>query len=167
LLQYAVVIDEILQIGGIQLGKQRIEKTAAFLTGAGDDLDIVRCDDDTRKAADVPGEFLIGDAVRKELFLAIATEDADHRGLFALVVEFAFDAEARGAFEDIGLVAAGEIALGETQVIEGVQQVSLADAVIATDTHDPLMKAEPGLFIIFELNECYFFYPKQGSQIRV
>jgi hypothetical protein len=103
-------------------------------------------------------EFLIGDAVCRELFFAVAAQDADHRGLLAFVVENAFDAEAGCAFLHVGLVAPGEIASGETQIVQRVEQVRFAYAVVATDTHDPLVKAEAGLFIVLELNERYFIY---------
>ena len=45
LLQYFVVFDEILQVFGIQLGKEGVEEPPPFFAAAGDDLNIVRGDD--------------------------------------------------------------------------------------------------------------------------
>ncbi len=83
-----------LQIDRVELGEKGVEEPASFFTAAGDDLDIVGSDDDARKAADMPGEFLIRLSVGKELFLPILAKDTDHGCRLSRIVEMTFDPEA-------------------------------------------------------------------------
>ena len=51
------------------------------------------------------------------------------------------------------LVLARKIALGKAQVIDGVEQIGLSNAIAASDAYDPLVKLEGGLFVVFELHQ--------------
>ena len=107
------------------------------------------------------GEFLIGLASREEFLFPRFTQDTNDVGDLALLLEMTFDPEARRPFLDVLLVAAGEIAFGETKVIDSVKQVSLPHAIVATETHNPFRKPEGCLAVVLELKERYIFYRKQ------
>jgi hypothetical protein len=51
------------------------------------------------------------------------------------------------------LVGFGEVAFSKAQVIDRIQQVGLANAIIAANSHDPFPELEIRLFIILELYE--------------
>lgn len=78
-----------------------------------------------------------------------------------------FDPEPGGSPQYIGLVAAREIASGEAEVIQGIQEVGLADAIIAADADDPFIEAEGGLRIVLEADKRYLFYPEQKVKLAV
>ena len=157
LLQDLVVFDQVLQVVRVELGKKGVQETPAFLTAAGDDLHIVRGDDDTGETTDMTGEFLIPFATREEFLFPCLTQDANDVGELALLLKMAFDPEARRPLLDILLVAAGEIAFGETKIIDGVEQVGLTNAIVATETHDPFRKPEGCLAVVLELKQRYIF----------
>ena len=110
---------------------------------------------------DMPGEFLVGLSVDKELFLPILAKDTDDGCRLSCIVEMTFDPEACGATKHIRLIAACEITAGKTEIVEGVQQIGLSDAVITADADDPLVKAERGFPVVLKTHERYLFYPQQ------
>jgi hypothetical protein len=157
LLEDLIVFDEALQVAAVQLGKEGIEESSALLTAAGDDLYVIGGDDNAGKAADMVGELLIGLVVQGKFLLAVLTQDAKYLVGLALLLKMPLDTEAGVAFTDILLVGFGEIALGEAEVIDRIEQVGLADAIIATNADDPVLELEGGLGIILELDERYLF----------
>jgi hypothetical protein len=72
-----------------------------------------------------------------------------------------FDAEAGRAPVYALLVGPGKIALGKTEVIQCIQQVGLADAVVAANADDPFLKPEKGLGVVLELYDGYILYAEQ------
>jgi hypothetical protein len=66
-----------------------------------------------------------------------------------------FDPETGGAMQDILAVAARKIAFGKTAVINGIEQVSFANAIRAADANNPFGKRELHLPVIFKLGERY------------
>ena len=106
-------------------------------------------------------ELLIGLPIRKEFLFPRFTQDTDKISELALLLEMAFDPETAGPLLHILLVAAGEITFGETKVIDGVKQVGLPNAIVATETHDPFRKPEGSLGVVLELKQRYIFYRKQ------
>ena len=157
LLQDLIVFDQVLQVVGVQLGKKGIEETPAFLTATGDDLHVVGGDDDTGETADMTGEPLIAFASGEEFLFPGLPQDTNDVRELALPFEMPFDPEARCPLLNILLVAAGEIAFGKTKVIDGIQQVGLTHAIVATETHDPLRKPEGSLAVVLELKKRYIF----------
>jgi len=157
LLQDLIIFDQVLQIVGVQLGKKGVEETAALLTAARDDLHIVGGDDDTGETADMTGELLIRFAAREELLFPCLPQDTNDVGELALLFKMPFNPETRRPLLNILLVAAREIAFGKTKVINGVQQVGLTHAIVATETHDPFRKPEGSLAVVLELKKRYIF----------
>jgi len=51
------------------------------------------------------------------------------------------------------LVGPGKITLGKTKIVEGIQQVGLADTIVAANANDPLGESEGSLPVILELKE--------------
>jgi hypothetical protein len=82
----------------------------------------------------------------------------------SVILKVAFDTETRGSTHDTGLIAPAEIALRKTEVIEGIQQVSLSHTVIAADAYDPFPETERSLLVILELDQRYLFYPQQSMK---
>ena len=56
---------------------------------------------------------------------------------------------------DVQMILAGKIAFGETEVVDGIQEVGLSDAVAPADTHNPFREAERGLPVVLELHQRY------------
>ena len=54
---------------------------------------------------------------------------------------------------NILLVLAGEITFGETQVVDRIKQIGLADAIAAGNPNDPLGKGEIRVKVVFKLKE--------------
>jgi hypothetical protein len=63
------------------------------------------------------------------------------------------DPEADASFKHILLIGFGEIAFCKAQVIDRIQQVGLANPIIAANSHDPFPELEISLFIVLELYE--------------
>jgi hypothetical protein len=61
-----------------------------------------------------------------------------------------FDAKTRSAPEHIRRVAARKIASCKTQIIQGIEQIGFANAVIAANADDPFIKAECGLWVVLK-----------------
>jgi hypothetical protein len=59
------------------------------------------------------------------------------------------------------LVGPAKIALGKTEVIQGVEQVGFAGPVVAANADDPFPEPERGLGIILELYDGYVLYAEQ------
>jgi len=133
------------------LREESVQKPPAFFAAAGDDLHVVGGDDDTGQAAYMLGETLAGLVIGKELFFAVFPQDTDHFQRLTLLFKLTLNAEASGAFVYIELVLSGKIAFGKAQVINGVEQIGLPNAIATADAYDPLVKLEGGLFVVFEL----------------
>jgi len=52
-------------------------------------------------------------------------------------------------------VAAGKIALGKAAVIDGIQQVGLANTILPAYTYDAAGEIKPGILVILEMGERY------------
>ena len=75
----------------------------------------------------------------------------------------ALDPKAACAVANVLLVGFGKIAFCDAEVIDGVQQVGLADPIIAADSYDPFLEFESGLSVILELHQRYVFQSKQPT----
>jgi hypothetical protein len=53
------------------------------------------------------------------------------------------------------LILPGEIAFGKAEVVDGVKQIGLPDAITAANAYDPFPKAKSGLFIVLKLHQRY------------
>jgi len=153
LLKDLIIFDEQLQVSGIQLRKQGVEETTAFLTSAGNDLHIVGSDDDAGEMPDMPGEFIVGLSVERKFLLAIFPENANDLRRCAFFFKMAFDAEAGRSFQYILLIAPGKIRFGKTEIIDGVEQIGLAHSIISADAYDPIREPESILAVVLELYE--------------
>jgi hypothetical protein len=63
------------------------------------------------------------------------------------------------------LIGAGKIAFGETQIIQGIQQVGFADPIIPANADDPFLKGKGCPGIVLELEEGYILYTEQRRLI--
>jgi len=52
-------------------------------------------------------------------------------------------------------IGAGKIAAGKAEVVDGVQQVGLADPIRPANTDDALAEFEACLVVVFEIGERY------------
>jgi hypothetical protein len=59
------------------------------------------------------------------------------------------------------LIGAGKIAFGETQIIQSIQQIGLADPIIPANTDDPFLKRKGRPGIVLKLEEGYILYAEQ------
>jgi hypothetical protein len=61
------------------------------------------------------------------------------------------------------LVGTGKITFGETQVVQGIKQIGLADSIVPANADDPFLKRKGHPGIIFKLEEGYVLYAEQRS----
>ena len=66
-----------------------------------------------------------------------------------------FDPEAGAAVLYVPRIRFGKIAPGKTKIIDGIQQVGLAHAVVTANSYDALPELEGFLAVILELYERY------------
>ena len=59
------------------------------------------------------------------------------------------------------LIGAGKITFGETQIIQGIQQVGLANPIIPANADDPLLKGKGRPGIVLKLKDGYILYAEQ------
>ena len=57
------------------------------------------------------------------------------------------------SMKNIELILPSEVALGETEIVNGIQQVGFSDTVAPRDADDPFGKTELLLEIILELKQ--------------
>ena len=157
LYQHSVVFYEGLQIVVIQLGQEGVQEPPALFAAPGNDLYIIRSDDHTGKTPYMKGEFIIYFSIGGKLLFAVLPQDANHLKFLVLPGKMPFDPETGGPGIDVLLIGAGEIALGEAQVVDGIQQIGLAYAVFAANPYDPFPELESRLVVILKLNEGYVF----------
>ena len=98
----------------------------------------------------MPGKAVIFFIV-EGYFLFPIFNGADDFFFLALFFEEAFYAEAIGMVLGVLAFAAGKIATGKAEVIDGVEQVGFTGTISAGDTNDPLLKAEVLPGVVFEL----------------
>ena len=102
-------------------------------------------------------KFLVGFLIEEEFFFACFPQDADYFFRRGLLFKMPFYAEAGTSFEYILLVGFGEITFREAEIINRIQQVGLANAIVTANAYNPFPELEICLFVIFELYERYLF----------
>lgn len=100
----------------------------------------------------MPGEAVVLILIQANLFSAVFEGAND---LFRLIILFkiAFEPETVGLVLGILAFAAGKIAAGKAEIVDGVEQIGLAGAVPAGDAYDPVLEGKGLLRVIFELDE--------------
>ncbi len=152
LLEDFVVGDEMLHVPGIQLAEEAVQPPAAVLASAEDDLRVIRRDHHGRELPDVPGEFLVAFIVQGDIFFAVLY-GADDLVIFSAPLEEGFQPKTVCVVPDILRFRGVEIAFGEAEIINGVQEVRLPRTIPAGDADDPFGKTESPESIILELRE--------------
>lgn len=66
-----------------------------------------------------------------------------------------FDPEAGTPMMHIPLIGSGKIAPGKGKIVDGIQQIGLAYAIITANPHYPFPELKGGLAVILELDERY------------
>jgi hypothetical protein len=156
LLQYFLVLDQVLQISRIGLAEKGIHKASTFLAGACYEHRIVGRDDYTGVTSDMISELLISLIIYPKLLFARFTQNAD--GFFRLTLqgELSFNAKARASSLHISLVAAGKIAPGETQVMNSIQQIGFTRAIGSANAGYAAIEAEAPVSIVLKLKKGDF-----------
>jgi hypothetical protein len=152
LLQYPRVPDQALEIGGVELGKNGVEEFPPVFADARDERDIVRRDDHEGIVADVFGKARIRQVVQVKLLAPGLAQDADRFFITAIDTEPSFQPESFMPFLGYQGILPRKIAFGEAEIVDGIQQVGLANAVTPADTHDPFIETEFPRKIVLELN---------------
>src|ERR1700739_2671506 len=101
------------------------------------------------------GKFFVGFPIGKELFFTRLPQDTDHSRRQASLRKPPLYPEPRRPPGHILLIGAPKITFCETQVIQGSQQVGLADPIVSANADDPFLKREGGLGIVLKLKERY------------
>jgi hypothetical protein len=91
--------------------------------------------------------------VQVEFFLPGLSQNADRFFRSAIDQEISFQPESFMTLLGNQCILPGEIAFGKTEIMNGVQQISLANSISPANTYDPFAETEfPGK-IVFELSE--------------
>ena len=153
LLQGAGVANKVVEVDGIGLRDNLIHEPAALLAGAADQFLIGRSCHYQRKRAYVRTEAVVFLPLAFERF-AFARHQP-HRQLFVEPLAGVVAAQGYEIFAASHQRAVGEPgeAFAETQVIDRVEQIALAHAVVAQKTVDFRAEIEPGVGYILEV--CY------------
>ena len=91
--------------------------------------------------------------VHKELLFPRFPEDTDRAERLFIHAKLTFNPESIGPVEHILTVGTGEIAFCETEIIDRVQEIGLADTVLSANTSDPGIEIKPRLPVVLKLVE--------------
>lgn len=139
-----LVLDELLQITRIELRDHAVDEFAPGFAAFGDQIDIGGRNHDQRNESDVIREFIIDFAVALEDFL-LSFFKAAHDLLKAfLFLKFAVDHKKLLAVLDVLYRQRIEIAFAVRQMIDRIEHIGLADAVLADKTIDLCVERKIG-----------------------
>ena len=144
-----VVGDEVVEVVVVDLRDDTVGEAAAELAAAGDELLVVGRDHDQGQLADVLGEGFIQFLVPAHLLGLPLTEGAADDVGAAMAV----DSEEVGAEAYVLAVGGVEIAFAEGEVVDGIEEVGLASAVVADEAVDVAAEPDVGLGVILEVGE--------------
>ncbi len=155
MLDHFFIDDQLLQVVRIQLGEKGIQKSSSFFTVTGDQFGIIRGNDDTGIAAYMLGKFLIGLVVDGKFFAACFPQHT--YGFFRLILHYKISFQPKTILTLLHIISIlpGKIAFGKTEIMNSIQQIGLAHAVLTTDPHDPFRKGKRRGTVIFELENGY------------
>lgn len=111
--------------------KKRINKSSPFFTFISYDLYVIRSNDNAGVVANVLRELFIQPIIYRKFFFTGFPENASCFFLFTPNLEFALKPEAIMALQNIVAIYSREIAFGETEVVNSIQQVRFPDAIPA------------------------------------
>ena len=131
LLEGVVVADEVVEIARVALTDNHVDEATAVFAGSGDEVRVGRGDEHSREEADVLAQPLILLAAALEGFAAATAKAHVHfLGGAASVIAALQEHEVLAAARHQRVLGAGEAA-AEAEVIDGVEEVALAHAVVA------------------------------------
>jgi hypothetical protein len=140
-----------LQVLGIHLRKECIEKFSSFFTATGYQDSIIRCNDHTRIMANMRGKLFVQLIIDRKFLFAYFPEYA--RGFLYLVmeVEAPFDPEARFPLLHTICIHPREVTLGETKKMNGIKKVCFARSITTANSDHPLFEIKDTVCIVFKL----------------
>lgn len=157
LAQYFLVLNEFLQIMRIELRNHAVDEFAPRFAAFGDQIDIGRGNDHKRDKPDVVGEFVVWLAVALEDFLLSFFEAAHDLLGTVFLFEGAIDDEKFLAVLDVLHRERIEIAFPVCQMIDRIEHIGLADAVLADKAIDLAVELEFGLGKILVIEKGNLF----------
>ena len=150
-----LVGNELLQVFLVELRDNHVEEFPSCLAALVDDIAVVGRNHDERVEADVVAEaavfFLVG--FHRLAFAGFVGAADAGAVLLHPVDKIAVDGEKVGVEADGILVLGGKETLAEAEVIDGVEQVGFAAAVLANDAVDILAEVKLGILVAFEVGE--------------
>ncbi len=155
MLQHFGINDEILQVSLIQLRKHRVKKLSSLLTATGDKGGIVRSDNHAGVAAYMLWKFIIRLIIYQEFLFACFPQNANRLFWFFLQFKISFDSKAASALLHTTGICPGEVAFGKAEVVNSIQQVGFANAIIATNAHYPVAEIKCLVRVVFKLKQRY------------
>lgn len=99
------------------------------------------------------GKTGIGFILQLELLSARFAQYTDSLEGISILRELALDPESLGAGGHVLTIGFGKIAAGKAEVVNGIQQVSLAYTIGAAYADNALAEAEPGLRVVLKIDE--------------
>src|SRR5579871_732526 len=140
LLQGFIIIHQALQIFCIKLAKQSINKSSSFFAAISNNLHIIGCNDNTWKFSNVCRKFLIQLFIPEKFFLPCFAQNANC--LFPLFIQFKFslNPETLRTIMNILRIRFCEITFSETEIINRIQQVGFANAIVPTNADYSFIK---------------------------
>lgn len=156
LLQHLIVVQQVLQVACFFEAKDAVKEFAPVFPAARDDVAVIGRDHHGGVFPDMFADLFIRDLTGGEGLFAVLPY-AGHFLRRLAVHEDAADTKAVLVVLHIIFIPALEIAFGEAQVINGIQQVGLADAVKPRNAHYFLPEGKAGMGEIPELGQCYGF----------
>ena len=150
-----LVGNELLQVFLVKLRDDHIEKSPPCLAALVDDVAVVRRYHDERVEPDVVAEaavfFLVG--FHRLAFAGLVGAADAGAVLLHPVDKIAVDGEKVGVEADGILVLGGKETLAEAEVVDGIEQVGFAAAVLTNNAVDILAEVKLGILVAFEVGE--------------
>ena len=161
-----VIEDEMFQIGVVELGNHRVEELAPQFAAPVNHFLVLRADHDKGDAPHVLGHSFVFLLVEFERFPLPSFLDEVHLGFGIAHFVQATEGKVILAVADVVAVGRTEIALGEGKVMNRVQEVGLAAAVVAYKAVDPGAEVELGLGIVLEVAQIEVFQVHGGKVLE-
>ena len=161
-----VIEDEMFQIGVVELGNHRVEELAPQFAAPVNHFLVLRADHDKGDAPHVLGHAFVFLLVELERFSLPSLLDEVHLGFGIARFVQAIEGKVILSVADVVAVGRTEIALGKGKVMNRVQEVGLAAAVVAHKAVNPGAEVELGLGIVLEVAQIEVFQVHGGKVLE-
>ena len=141
------------EIFSVNLRDGVVDEFAALFAVADDELVIVGGDHNDGHHAYVVAHFFVRNIVDAEVFFLSDGEFADYFAVFVFDGSLCFEAHEICTESYVLLIGGVEIAFGERDVVDGIEDIGLAHAIAADEAIHFFRKSKVLSFVVFEIGE--------------